>query len=173
MGIVLKGQDILVIAALLSSGDSAPTLSRLSESVLLGLGPLHRSLGRLQDAGLVSSDRRVQLAQADEFLAHSLRYLFPPRMKGVTRGIPTSWAASPLREQLAPSEGLPLVWGHPQGEVRGIELEPIHPAVPEAALRNPDLYGLLALTDALRGGDARLRNLAHDELRKRFAPTSA
>ena len=170
---MLKGQDILVLAALLLSRGSAPTLSQLSETVLLGLGPLHRSLGRLQDAGLVGPDRRVQLAQADELFAHALRYLLPPRMRGETRGIPTSWAASPLREQLASSEGLPFVWGYPKGEVRGIELEPIHPAVPEAAHRNPDLYALLALIDALRSGDARLRNIAHEELRKHFAFASA
>ena len=170
---MLKGQDILVLAALLSRPGSPPTLPQLSETVLLGLGPLHRSLSRLQDAGLVTPDRRLRLAQADEFFAHALPYLLPSRLRGETRGIPTSWAASPLREQIASTEGLPLVWGHPLGEVRGIELEPIHPAVPEAAFRNPDLHALLALVDALRGGDARLRNLAHQELRKHFALASA
>ena len=170
---MLKGQDIVVLAALLSSAGSELTLAELSESVSLGLGPIHRSLGRLRDAGLVTADRQVRLAQTDEFFAHSLRYIFPPRMRGETRGVPTSWAASPLRERLSVSEGLPLVWGRPDGKVRGIELEPIHPIVPEAALHDSALYELLALIDALRSGDARLRNLALSELRERFALISA
>lgn len=39
----------------------------------------------------------------------------------------------------------------------------------EAARRDPALYELLALVDALRGGRARERKLAQDELARRFA----
>ena len=171
---MLKGQDLVVLAAMLANDGSAPKLPDLSSAVSLGLGPVHRSLSRLEDAGLVSSRRRAQFAQADEFFAHALRYVFPPRMKGETRGIPTSWAAPPLRERLAsPEESLPLVWAHPSGSARGIELEPLHAVVPEVALRSPELYELLALIDALRSGDARIRGLAHDELRKHFVAVGA
>jgi len=166
---VLKGQDILVLAALVSNSESSPKLPDLAEALSLGLGPIHRSLGRLHEAGLVNAERRVQLAQADEFFEHALRYVFPPRMRGETRGMPTSWAASPLRDRLAPQSGPQLVWPHPNGDVRGIAFEPIHAAVPEAARKDADLYEMLALIDALRTNDPRIRNLAHDELRVRLA----
>jgi hypothetical protein len=42
--------------------------------------------------------------------------------------------------------------------VRGIVLEPLHPVVPEAALRDPQLGEALALFDAIRIGNARERN---------------
>ena len=169
---MLKGQDILLLASLLSERDQAPKLPELAEALSLGLGPIHRSLSRLEDAALVGPDRRVQLAQADEFFKHALRYVFPPRTRGETRGVPTSWAASPLREHLASHDGPPPVWSHPHGQVRGVGFEPIHPAAPEAALRDAALYGRLVVIDALRTSDARLRNLAHDELRRQLAAVS-
>jgi hypothetical protein len=166
---MLKGQDILVLAALLARDGPPMTLPQLAKQLSLGVGPIHRSLARLGEAGLVGPDRSVWLAQADEFLGHSLPYLFPPRMHGEARGIPTAWAASPLRERLAVAAGSPLVWAHPLGEVRGIEIEPIHPVVPEVARRSEDLYERLALIDALRAGDARVRGLAHEQLRQEFS----
>jgi hypothetical protein len=74
----------------------------------------------------------------------------------------------PLRELLAESTSFPLVWAHERGELRGIEFEPLHPAVPEIALRDPELGEWLALVDALRLNEPRIRELARNELRNRF-----
>ncbi len=41
--------------------------------------------------------------------------------------------------------------------------------MPEAALRNAQLHERLALIDALRAGDARVRQLARDELMQRLS----
>ena len=57
--------------------------------------------------------------------------------------------------------------------MRGIELEPLHPAVPEVARRNPALGERLALLDALRLGDARVRTLARDALMTLLRPRRA
>jgi DNA-binding transcriptional ArsR family regulator len=158
---------------LLGRRGSAPTLPELSKSLELGLGTLHRSLGRLREAGLVSPNREGQLAQADEFFSHALRYVFPPRMRGETRGVPTIWAAPPLNGFIASGSGPTLVWAHSLGEARGIELEPLHPRVPDIALRDSELHQRFALLDALRAGDARARDLARGELQKLFvAPAS-
>lgn len=168
---MLKGQDMLILVALLGRR-TPPTLPELSKSLAMGLGPIHRSLVRLEDAGLVSADREVRLAQADEFFGHALRYVFPPRMKGETRGVPTAWAAPPLNRQLADTGGPALLWAHPLGKARGIELEPLHPSVPEVALRDDELYERFALIDALRAGDARVRGLARRELQKHFTASA-
>jgi hypothetical protein len=161
---MIKGQDILVLASLCGQQAPPATLKALAAETHLPLSGVHRSVRALQDAQLIDSSRRAQPAQVDEFCAHALRYVFPARMSGETRGIPTAWSAAPLREELAPSDSAPLVWPHPLGEVRGIELEPLHPAVPEAARLNPELAERLALFDALRLGDARVRGLARNEL---------
>ena len=66
---------------------------------------------------------------------------------------------------------LPPVWPWPEGDTRGIGFEPSYAKVPQAALRDRDLYELLALVDAIRDGRARERNIAErdlvDRLRKR------
>lgn len=70
--------------------------------------------------------------------------------------------------QIAPTNELPPVWPDPAGTVRGESFEPLHRAAPEAARRDPGLYELLALLDALRGGRARERKLARAELEARL-----
>jgi hypothetical protein len=61
------------------------------------------------------------------------------------------------------------VWPDPEGEVRGEELRPLYRSVPEAARRDPALYELLALVDAIRAGRARERTIAIEELKRRLA----
>lgn len=60
--------------------------------------------------------------------------------------------------------------------LRGLALEPLHPAALRAAAHNPQTAELLALLDALRAGragGARVRGVATDELRRRLTPGPA
>lgn len=54
-------------------------------------------------------------------------------------------------------------------QARGLALMPLYPTVPDAALRNETLYAMLSLFDAIRAGQARERNAAHDLLVGYFA----
>jgi hypothetical protein len=90
----------------------------------------------------------------------------------MTRGIPTAYAASPLKEKIAPdSEPIP-VWPYAEGTVRGYSFSPLHKNAPLAALEDPKLYELLALVDGLRDGRARERELAIRELKVRLEEPS-
>lgn len=60
------------------------------------------------------------------------------------------------------------VWPHKDCKARGIAFNPLYPSVPDAAARNPELYELLALFDAVRGGSARERARAVELLDKRL-----
>ena len=104
-----------------------------------------------------------------EFLVHGLKYVFPPRRGGMTRGIATSYAAAPLNGFISKGDEPIPVWPFPEGNVRGIELEPLYRTVPFAALRDPALYELLAIADALREGRARERKIAEEQLRLRLS----
>jgi hypothetical protein len=161
---MLKGQDIVLLLRLLDVTD--PLSQRdLAEDVGLDLAGTHRGVRRLADAGLYDPARgRVRAAQAEEFLVHAVKYVFPAARGSETRGVPAAWAAPPLAAMLGPTTELPPVWPHPHGETRGIELEPLHPVVPDLALRGGTLAERLALVDALRAGDARIRRLAEEEL---------
>jgi len=99
-----------------------------------------------------------------------VKYSFPVIRGGITRGLPTAEAASPLREHFSDSSALPPVWPYPEGEgaVRGTAFSPLYDNVPKAAWRDPKLYELLALVDAIREGRAREREIAIRELTARI-----
>ena len=64
------------------------------------------------------------------------------------------------------------MWPYAEGKVRGYAFAPLYRTVPEAALRDPALYELLALVDAIRDGRARERSLARQALEKRLGGTA-
>lgn len=107
-----------------------------------------------------------------EFALHGAKYAFPPERLPVGPGVPTSHSAPAFAGVFAPGHEA-LVWPEAQGAVRGEGLAPLHPCVPGAALRDPALYELLALFDALRAGRARERGMAQTRLQKLIAPDAA
>lgn len=84
------------------------------------------------------------------------------------RGACRRHAAPPLNGQIAADSDLLPVWPDPEGDVRGVTLEPLHRAAPKAARKDSALYEILALIDALRDGRARERQLAETELSARL-----
>jgi len=115
----------------------------------------------------VSSDtegNRPLTEAVEEFFVHGVKYAFPAKRGEMTRGVPTSYAAPPLNREIEPGSEPPPVWPFPEGQHRGVSLEPLYKSAPAAALRDPVLYELLALIDALREGRARERKLAEKEL---------
>jgi len=166
---VLSGQDTVVLLKL-AGRVGEWTVRSLEADLAIPRAGVHRSLQRLVAAGLYDLDRRrTNIGQTEEFLVHAVKYLFPPELNGETRGIATAWAASPLVEEMAPQSDLPFVWPDPHGGERGIALAPLHPAVPQLARRDLALGEALALIDAIRIGDTRVRGIATKLLRQRLA----
>lgn len=129
---------------------------------------VHAAVRRLREAYLLDPEDHVQLTALRNFLVHGVRHAFPARPKEVTRGVPTAWAAPTMASKMGVSDQLPPVWPDPDGKVQGSAVEPLYPSVPGAARRNPELYELLALVDAIRIGRARERNLAEKEIAARL-----
>lgn len=166
---MLKGEDIVLLLKLLES-DGDWTVRSLADETTIPRSGVHRALRRLAVAGLFDERRRrVNTTNAEEFLQHAARYLFPPEREGESRGIATAWAAEPLASRISSSaDELPPVWPDARGRTRGVSVRPLHAAVPEAARRDPRLGELLALVDALRLGDARTRGVASRMLSDRL-----
>lgn len=158
---MVKGEDVVLLLKL-SESESRWTVRSLAEETGIPRSVVQRSLKRLAAVGLFDARRRrVNVSQAEEFLVHAVKYVFPAVVEGESRGIPTAWAAEPLASHMAGrGSGLPPIWSDPRGSERGLALRPLHEAVPEAARRDPALGERLALVDALRLGDARLRGVA-------------
>ena len=160
-----------MLVKLLSYRARRPPLVRMAADLILSASQVHAALNRLAAARLVSMDARDSRANAraaEEFLVHGMKYMFPARRGGVTRGMLTSYAAPPLNRLILSGTDLPPVWPLATGEHRGVSLEPLYKTVPLAARTDPNLYELLALLDALRDGRARERKLAEREIRRRL-----
>lgn len=164
LGAMLKPQDIVVLCKL--AGREEPwTIASIGHELGLSPSAVHRSLERAETSHLFEGrSRRVNARALDELLVHAVRFLLPGRMSGPTRGIATAWSAEPLIGRMGRIDEDPVVWAHPEGPDRGIELEPIHACAPAAALRDPQLRARLALVDALRIGGARVRREAQTAL---------
>lgn len=173
---ILKPQDVVVLLKLAALGDQPWTFQRLSVELSISQSEVHAAVRRAVGARLMSdaasSTGRPLRPQLLEFLVHGVKYAFPPERGEITRGVPTGYAAPPLNEQIAASSDPPPVWPYAEGSVRGYAFAPLYRTVPEAALRDPALYELLALVDAIRDGRARERSLAEKALEKRLRPAA-
>lgn len=94
---MLKGQDVVVLLKMLGSAEQPPVRD-LASSLGFDAAGTHRALLRLDEAGLYSAGRRrVYRGTAEEFLVHAVKVSFPPRWGSESRGVPTAWAAEPLK----------------------------------------------------------------------------
>lgn len=142
------------------------TYEQLAEDLGMSRSEVHAAVKRAQDARLMT-DRTVSNRALLEFLEHGVQYSFWASRGPVTRGVPTGVGAPPLFEMFGESAEVP-VWPDPRGEKRGYALAPLYRSAPFAAARDPALYQLLALTDAVREGVPREAKLAVQELRARL-----
>ena len=167
---MLKPQDIVVLLKLLKAGNKRPTYAQLAVDLYLSPSEVHASIRRARAARLIHGPElgdRVNTRALEEFLVHGIKYAFPPEKGGMIRGIPTASAAEPLNRKMTQEEPVP-VWPFEKGDRRGYSFQPLYKRVPQAALKDRELYQLLALVDALRDGSARERALARRELSARL-----
>ncbi len=168
---VLKPQDILVLLKLVVIQGKPWSYNQLALDLGMSPAEVHAGVKRLLAAQLgISKDGKLtpNIQELREFLASGLRYVFVPERGEPTRGMPTRYAALPLREILAaPDEPIP-VWPDAEGEARGVSFSPLYKSAPRAARADPALYELLVLIDAIRGGDAPEREVALRLLRDRL-----
>jgi len=167
----LKPQDVAVVLQLCRHRPPRPPYSQIASELSMSSSEVHAAVKRAQASRLLHGaelGERPNLAAIEEFLAHGLKYAFPAERGAPTRGVPTSYAAEPLRQVIAPGDEPPPVWPYPTGSLRGITFEPLYKQAPKAALRDPAFYEFLALVDALRDGRARERKLAIEMLVSRL-----
>jgi DNA-binding Lrp family transcriptional regulator len=163
----LKPQDVVVALKLCGYPSGRPPISIVASDLGLSPSEVHGAIQRLRNSKLLHGPAlkdKPNISALEEFLVHGLKYVFPAEHGEVMRGIPTSYAAATLKSEIAVSSDLPPVWPWHDGDTRGVGLAPLYKSVPHAALRDPALYQLLALVDAIRDGRARERNLAERDL---------
>lgn len=130
---------------------------------------VRRARAGADETGLADNPVRPHAHNVAEFALHGAKYAFPGVCLPLAVGVPTSHSAPAFAGVFAPGS-TDFVWPHPNGSVRGVGVEPLHPAVPFAAMQDATLYELLALFDALRVGKARERGMAMERLQALIDP---
>ena len=165
----LKPQDIFILLKLVALGESRWSYASLAGDLFMSTSEVHAGIKRAVAARLMDSPRGRPLKKSlEEFLIHGIKYAFPPEHGGLTRGVPTGYAAPPLKDTISLPNEPPPVWPDPDGYTRGYEFSPLYNSVPKAASKDKILYELLAIVDAIRDGRARERNIAIKELKARL-----
>ncbi len=145
------------------------TFRLLSDQLFLSTSQISIGLRRADESRLFSEYRRQpNKAALKEFIIHGIQYAYPIIQGGLINGLPTSFAAPPLKALIVADNKLLPVWPYSKGEFSGYKVEPLHPAAPKAALLDNNFYELLCLVDAIREGRARERQLAKKEIHKRL-----
>src|SRR3989442_15274595 len=147
----LKPQDVGVALKLFGYPSGRPPISVVASDLGLSPSEVHGAIQRLRISRLLHGPAlkdKLNISGLVEFLIHGLKYAFPAEHGEVTRGIPTSYAAEPLKSEVSMSNDLPPVWPWHEGNTRGVGFEPLYKSVPQAALRDSKLYQILALVDS-------------------------
>jgi hypothetical protein len=163
----LRPQDIVLLVKLLILDSEDWRMVDVADALYLSQGEVSKSLARLRDAGLLSSNKKQALnGAALEVLIHGVKYFFPVKPGPLGKGVKTSHSGPVLDRRIRSSSD--YVWPHAIGDVRGEGIEPLYPEVPLAASEDPQLYKYLSLLDAIRVGRKRERAIATEEYKKAF-----
>lgn len=163
----MRPHDIIILLKIAAKRDTPWLMKDLATELGISGSEVSESLHRSSLAALIAKDKkRLMKLSILDFLEHGLRYVYPQQPGAKVRGLPTSHAAPPLSQEILSEE--PYVWPYGEGTVRGESIEPLHPKVPEACLKDPEFYEYMALCDALRVGRTREKNKAIEILRKKL-----
>jgi len=166
---MLKPQDVVILLKIAAMGITDWRYDALARELCMSASEVHAGFKRAEHAQLADPQSKQPIIPAlEEFLTHGIRYVFPAEMGELTRGMPTSYAAKPLVDFLMKTQEPPPVWPYADGNTRGFSFLPLYKTVPKAAKNDERFYELLVLVDAIRGGRARERHLAIQELKKRL-----
>ncbi len=168
---MLKPQDIVVLLKLTALGHSDWSYSLLASELGMSQSEVHAAIKRATAAQLAYKGAAKIAPNTEhlfEFVAHGLKYMCAPVFGKVCTGIPTAFSAPSLRMRSPAAIKIPYVWPDPESEVKGLSFLPLYKSVPKAAKQDNELYILLALVDAIRGGCAIEQRQAKQELAVRF-----
>lgn len=181
----MKSQDIVILLKLVSLEQGGAHVGReahnedpysvrgLESALGISKTEVNASIKRSVSSGLAVKDRESGRAKPNRrnlynFIVHGLKFVFPAKPGPMTRGIPTAFAATPLKNLLVSAGTYICVWPYAKGKDIGQSVEPLFRSVPQAVQRDDRLHEYLALIDAVRLGNQREAGLAAERLSERL-----
>jgi len=163
----MRPHDIVILLKIAAKNNQSWLMKDLSYELSISASEVSESINRSVIAGLISFNKKnLMKLNLLDFLNHGLSYVYPEQPGALVRGVATAHSAAPLNKIIISEE--PYVWPSGNGSVRGQAITPLHPKVPEAALKDQNFYELMSLVDTLRVGRAREKEIARKELRKKI-----
>lgn len=161
--------DILVLLKVVAKGSSRWKQIDLAYELDLSPSVINRALKLARNVRLYSPEsKRIDAARLGRAIIEGASIFMPVFEGEEVRGMKTASDAEPLAKLISSQSSRCLVWPDENGEVRGLAVRPLHGNVPKAARRDPVLYELLALVDALRLGGSRETEIAGRLLAERL-----
>lgn len=162
--------DIALALRLLSP---AGTFVELADELGVAPSQVHSALTRLARAGLLKPGTRATNARAlTEFALYGVRYAFPVTKGSLAFGVPTAYSTSPLAAEVDAVDVVVLPAAVPDA-VQGFAITPLYRGAAGLAARVPQLFEMVALVDAIRLGDPRIRLAARTRLEQRINAASS
>ena len=163
----MRPHDIAILLKIASKGNDKWYMKDLAHELQISPSEISESINRSIIAGLISSDKKTlkKLAVLD-FIKSGLKYVYPQQPGAMVRGIATAHSAPPLNNEIMSEEQ--FVWPYAKGNLRGQAVEPLHPKMAEACLKDSQFYELMALVDAIRVGKVREQHLAFEMIKERI-----
>lgn len=163
----MRPHDIVILLKIIAKGKEQWYMKDIANELYISQSEVSESLNRSVMAGLISNNKkRVLMSAVQEFMFYGIKYVYPQKAGAMVRGVVTAHSAMPLANKIESNQN--FVWPYSEGNQRGFAVEPLHPNVPKACLKDVKLYELLALLDAIRLGNVREQKMAMDELKERL-----
>src|SRR5215475_1157672 len=108
----LKPQDVCILLKIVALERALWSYTQLAYELGMSASEVHAGVKRATDASLMRLEEgwgSPDPGALDELLVHGVRYVFTPAHGGLTRGMPTSFAAPPLSSMLDCDTGPPPV----------------------------------------------------------------
>ena len=174
---VLKPQDVLIALKLFNVGVDW-SFQSLANSMYMSVSETHAGVKRGLRCGILRTPLGARKPEPDSrrlrpFLIHGLPTILPLEYGSPAKGIPTSYAAAPLKDQIESfGDDLAPVWADESGTIRGVSVRPLFPSVPQIVRNDQSMYEWLVVVDGLRAHEARVRRVAQHELERRLSPAN-
>lgn len=161
----MRPQDVVILLKILSISHPDWQYRDLAASLSISISEISESLNRSHIAGLIDVNRKKVFRQSlMEFIQYGLHYVFPQIPGTMVTGIGTAHSHTFYKKKFI--SDINFVWADPDGDMRGLAIEPLYKSVTKAVKKDEALYKLLASIDLIRVGKTRETKLAIEELKK-------
>ena len=121
--VALRPPDLVVLFRLALERGPPPIYAVLASELSLTASEIHAGVDRAVLAQLARKDRAGKASVVREalcqFVLNAAPYAFPATLGGMSRGMPTGYAAPILADKIVQSDEPAPVWPHKTGTVRG------------------------------------------------------